>query len=189
MRLIWRMPICAMLAALLGLSMAGCQRSNDNVQAARETSALTDADRHFLDRADRDNLEEQELGRVVLEKTKNSDVRDYAQMLVDDHTKALKDIVDLMKDKRIAQPKGLPEAEHAAWNKLKGMSGAEFDREFINMMVRDHQDAVKEFQHESNMAQDYDVKMYANHVLPALQKHLQKAQELQEKISGGPNAR
>ena len=84
---------------------------------------------------------------------------------------------------------GLPEAEHAAWNKLKGMSGAEFDREFMNMMVQDHQDAVKEFQHESNMAQDYDVKMYANHVLPVLQKHLQKAQEVQGKISGGPNTR
>ena len=59
----------------------------------------------------------------------------------------------------------------------------------MNMMVQDHQDAVKEFQHESNMAQDYDVKMYANHVLPVLQKHLQKAQEVQGKISGGPNTR
>ncbi len=189
MRLNWRMPICAMLAAALGLSMAGCQRSADNVQAARETSVLTDADRHFLNKAGRDNLEEQELGRIVLEKTKNSDVRDYAQMLVDDHTKALKDLVVLMKDKGMAQPKGLPKAEHEAWNKLKGMTGAEFDREFVNMMVRDHQDAAKEFQHESNMAQDYDVKIYANHVLPVLQKHLQKAQEVQEKISGGPNAR
>jgi len=178
-----------MLAAVLGLSIVGCQQSNDNVQAARETSALTDADRHFINKAEKENLEEQELGRMVLEKSKNGDVRDYAQMLVDDHTKALKDLVDLMKDKGMAQPKRLPKAEHEAWNKLKGMSGAEFDREFVNMMVRDHQDAVKEFQHESNLAQDYDVKMYANHVLPALQKHLQKAQELQGKISGGPNTR
>jgi putative membrane protein len=189
MKLYSRMYICAMLAALLGLSIAGCQRSSDNVQAARETSALTDADRHFLDKAEQDNLQERELGRMVVQKTQNSDVRDYGQMLVDDHTKALKDLVDLMKDKGMAQPKGLPKVEHEAMAKLKGMSGAEFDREFVNMMVRDHQDAVKEFQHESNLAQDYDVKMYANHVLPVLQKHLQKAQELQGKISGGPNTR
>jgi putative membrane protein len=189
MKLNWRIPICAMLAAVLGLSIVGCQRSNDDVQAARETSALTDADRHFLYQAEKDNLAEQELGRMVVEKSKNSDVRDYAQMLVDDHTKALKDLVDLMKDKGIAQPKDLPKAEHQAWDKLKGMSGPEFDREFTTMMVRDHQDAVKEFQREANMAQDYDVKKYANHVLPVLQNHLQKAQELQGKISGGPNTR
>jgi putative membrane protein len=110
-------------------------------------------------------------------------------MLVDDHTKALRDLVDLMKDKGMTQPKGLPKVEHEAWSKLKEMSGPDFDREFINAMVRDHQDAVKEFQREANMAQDYDVKKYANHVLPVLQNHLQKAQELQGKISGGPNTR
>jgi putative membrane protein len=183
MKLNWRMPGTAMLAAVLGLSSVGCQRpSETGVQAARETNTLTDSDRHFLTKAETDSIKERELGRAVVQKSQNSDVRDYAQMLVDDHTKALKDAVDLMKDKGMPQPKGLPEAEHESWAKLKQMSGPAFDREFINMMVQDNQNAVKEFQHEANMAQDYDVKIYASSVLPVLQKHLQKAQELQKKM-------
>jgi len=193
-----RFPAIGILAAALSLPVVGCQQSNQNVQAARETTntedrgtnaVLNDADKNFLKRAEEDNIKEENLGRIVVQKTQNSDIRAYAQMLVEDHTKALKDLVDLMNQKGMRQPRSLPKLQHEALSKLRGLSGPAFDREVTNHMVEDHQMAVAEFRQEANVAQDNDVKNYASHMLPTLQKHLQRAQELQGKLSSEPNSR
>ena len=184
MRLNLRILSTGVLSVLLSIALFGCQRSGENVQAARDNkTVLSDSDKNFLMKEEKDNIAEQEIGRFAAEKTQNKDVKDYAQMLVDDHTKALNDLVDLMNKKGMAQPNGLPKVEHDAMNKLNGLSGADFDREFINMMVEDHQKAVSEFRQEKDMAQDKDVKSYADNVLPVLEKHLQKAQELQRNLA------
>src|SRR5213594_866767 len=184
MRLNLRILSTGVLSVLLSITLFGCQRSGENVQAARDNkTVLSDSDKNFLMKAEKDNIAEQEIGCFAAEKTQNKDVKDYDQMLVDDHTKALNDLVDLMNKKGMAQPNGLPKVEHDAMNKLNGLSGADFDREFINMMVEDHQKAVSEFRQEKDMAQDKDVKSYADNVLPVLEKHLQKAQELQRNLA------
>src|SRR5437879_10600852 len=97
------------LGAGLFLAVAGCQQSDRNVQAARETApgtanttskaVLNDSDRDFLKKAEDGDIKERNIGRVVLEKSQNKDVKDYAQMLVDDHTKDLRRAVDLMNQK------------------------------------------------------------------------------------------
>jgi putative membrane protein len=184
------MRVFGILGAALFLMIAGCQQSGPNVQAARETTTdtgdrgkavLNDADKTFLKKAEEANIKERNLGRVMLEKSQNKDVKDYAQMLVDDHSKNLRDVVDLMNQKGMAQPKDLPEVKNEALDKLNAMSGPELDREFVIMMMDDHQKDVSEFRNEANTAQDKDVKDYATNTVPVLEKHLQKAQELQGK--------
>jgi putative membrane protein len=197
MRVELRFLTVSILATVLSLAVFGCERSNQNVQAARENTntedrptkaVLSASDKDFLAKAEKANIEEQNIGRVAVEKSQNKDVKDYAQMLVDDHTKALNDLVDLMNEKHVRQPKGLPNAKNEALSRLNGLSSAEFDRQFINMMVEDHQKAIAEFQQAQNTVQDEDVKKYAARVLPTLEKHLQKAQELQRKLSSGAKA-
>ncbi|HYR44136.1 MAG TPA: DUF4142 domain-containing protein [Terriglobia bacterium] len=187
------------LAAALSLPVFGCQQSHQNVQAARESTntvdrgnnaaVLNDADKNFLKRAEEENIKEENLGRAVVRKTKNSDIKDYAQMLVDDHTKALKELVDLMNQKGMRQPRSLPKLQHEALSKLNRLSGPEFDREFINQMIEDHQNAVAEFRQEANVAQDKDIRNHASRMLPVLEKHLQRAPELQGRLSSGTNPR
>src|SRR5437879_5338624 len=127
MRVDLRFTAIGILAAALSLPVLGCQQSNQNVQAARETTnsedrghnvVLNDADKNFLKRAEEDNIKEENLGRVAVQKTRNSDVKSYAQMLVDEHTKALKDLVDLMNQKGMRQPRSLPKLQHEALSKL-----------------------------------------------------------------------
>lgn len=179
----------------LGLTfgLAGCQRNGDNVQAAREpdmpaakapsnTNTLTVADKDFVMQAEKDNIQERVLGRMAEEKSQNSDVKDYGKMLVRDHNNALQKLVDLMEKNGIPQPKGLPEERNEAVEKVQGLSGAAFDKEFVNMMVADHEKAVDTFRHEAATAQNPDVRDYAKNVLPTLEKHLKDAQELQGKL-------
>ena len=199
MRRNMRLFTAGILGAALLLFISGCQQSDQNVQAARETTAdtgdgtnkavLSDSDRDFLKKAEEGDIKEQNIGRFVLGKSQNKDVKDYAQMLVDDHTKDLKKVVDLMTQKGMPQPKGLPEVKHEALRKLNGLSGAVLDGQFMTMMVEDHQKAIIEFRKEVNSAQDEDVKYYAEHTLPTLQEHLQKAQMLQDKVSNASRTR
>src|SRR5215467_6820116 len=95
------MRLVAILGTGLFLMIFGCQQSERNVQAARETTTdtgdhankavLNDAERTFLKKAEEGNIKERNLGRFMLEKSQNKDVKDYAQMLVDDHSKNLRD--------------------------------------------------------------------------------------------------
>jgi putative membrane protein len=184
------MRVFGILGAALFLIIAGCQQTGQNVQAAREANTdtgdrtkavLNDAEKNFLKKAEEVDIRQRNVGRVMLEKSQNKDVKDYAQMLVDDHSKNLRDVVDLMNQKGLAQPKDLPEVKHEAVDKLNAMSGPELDREFVKMMLDDHQKDVSEFRNEANTAQDKDVKDYATRTVSMLEKHLQKAQELQSK--------
>jgi putative membrane protein len=177
-----------LLSLVLSLLLAGCQ-SNQGVQAARENetrsnnAALNDAEKNFVMDAEKDNIKERNLGRVVVEKSQNKDVRDYAQTLVDDHTKALRDLVSLMDKKGMEQPKGLPEVKHEAESRLKGMSGPAFEREFIKLMIADHDKAITLFRQEARMADDKDLKDYVLDTIPVLEKHLRKAEDVQRKLA------
>ncbi len=69
--------------------------------------------------------------------------------------------------------------------KMTELSGTDFDREFANMMVADHQKAVEMFRDLLNIAENPDVKKYAGDLLPKLEMHLEKAQKLQSTLFGG----
>jgi putative membrane protein len=199
MSLNMRLFMAGILGAALLFVVSGCQQSNENVQAARETgtgtgestakAVLNDSDRDFLKKAEEGDIRERDIGRVVAEKSQNKDVKDYAQMLVDDHTKDLRKVTDLMNQKGMPQPKDLPKVNNEALDKLNGMSGPGLDREFVKIMVEDHQKDIAEYQKEAGAAKDEDVKYYAMHTQPTLQEHLQKAQDLQQKMSSGSTTR
>jgi putative membrane protein len=85
----------------------------------------------------------------------------------------------------MSQPKGLPEERSEAVKKMQSLSGAAFDQEFVNLMIKDHQKAVDTFRHVAATAQNADVRDYAKNVLPTLDKHLKDAQDLQRKLGKG----
>ena len=196
MRLTMHSFAAGMLGAALLLTMSGCQRSDENVQAARETAAdtgdrtkavLNDSDRKFLKKAEEGDIKEQNLGRWMLERTQNKDVKDYAQMLVDDHSKDLRNLVDLMNQKGMPQPKDLPEVKHEAMAKLQDLSGTALDREFTMMMVEDHQKAARDFETNAKTAEDRELRTLLSKTLPTVREHLKHAQRLAEKLGADTN--
>jgi putative membrane protein len=70
-------------------------------------------------------------------------------------------------------------------NKMMGLSGDAFDREYMNMMVKDHEKAVKDFEKVSTKAKDPDVRAFAAKTLPTLREHLQQARDIQSRVKGG----
>jgi putative membrane protein len=191
-----RKALCSGLAVtgLLGLMLisTACGGSNNTNQAENTTPAaqqppakppLTDADKSFMSDAAKAGYAEIQLAKLALQKTHNKDVKDFAQTLVDDHEKMAADLAKLASSKSVTLPDSKSLAASFSEGKLKMYSGRHFDEAFASKMVDDHQDAVATFQKESNQGSDTDVKDFASSGIPTLQKHLETAQELQNKFN------
>src|SRR5438874_2577995 len=90
------------------LSFNACSR-NRTVEAARgdQQPAATPAEQDFMMKAAQANLSEIDMARLALQKSQNPDVKDFANMIQSDHTNALEDLADLMRDRGMSPPNAL----------------------------------------------------------------------------------
>jgi putative membrane protein len=153
--------------------------------ASSSTSASANADQDFIANAAKGNRAEVTLGKMVESKTKDPSVRQFAQQMVKDHTTALNELTQLAQSKNITLPEGLPDDATALQSKLSSATGKALDKDYMDSMVDDHKKDVSEFQDASQNAKDPDVKQFAAKTLPTLQKHLEKAQQIDSKMGGG----
>jgi putative membrane protein len=143
------------------------------------------ADRTFMADAAAGGMAEVELGKLAAEKASQSDVKQYAQMLVDDHSTANATLAKITRDKGFAvPPHALKPQDQAIYDRLSKLSGDAFDRAYIKQMVEDHEKDIAEFRKESARGADADVKQFAASTLPTLEKHLEEAKTLQGKLGG-----
>jgi putative membrane protein len=153
--------------------------------ASSSTSASANADQDFIAKAAKGNRAEVTLGKLVADKTKDPNVRQFAQMMVKDHSAAQNDLQQLAQSKNITLPEGLPDDATALQSKLSSATGKALDKDYMDSMVDDHKKDVSEFQDASQNAKDPDVKQWAAKTLPTLQAHLQKAEQIAAKVGGG----
>jgi putative membrane protein len=187
MRRVLRLTNVGLIVLAATLGMNACNR-NHSVQAAREDRqqlAATPAEQEFMIKAALSNLSEIDMAQIAMQKTQNSDVKDFANMIVSDHTSALEDLSDLMQNNGMSPSNVLSPEAKADIEKLTALSGNEMNREFVNNMVADHQKVIGMFRDLVNIAQNPDVRKYAEGLLPKLEMHLEKAQKLQSKLFGG----
>jgi len=179
---------------ILGLISFGCTSTNkastpDTTaqpnSGAAASSPSTNSDQDFVTRAAQGNSAEIELGKIVAAKSKNPSVKQFAQMMVKDHTTALNELQELAQSKNLNFNDDLPDAAKALQAKLSSDTGKQLDKDYMDSMVEDHQKDVQEFTDKSETAKDPDVKQWAGKTLPTLQKHLEKAQQIDAKLNKG----
>ena len=143
-------------------------------KADASKSDLTVPERKFVERATSDNIGDIELGRLALEKSQNPEVKNFAQMIVDDHQKSLDKLKSISNDQKFPVPTSATTETQKEYDRLSKLSGSEFDREFKKLMEKRHTDAVQTFQKASNQVQNDDLKSYINNTLPTLKEHKEK---------------
>lgn len=193
----------ALSLAILLISLAACQSSSSGVQAAREEektinpgpsranetagsdNTLSSQDRNLARRLQQTDLEEIDLARYVKDRTKDGDVKSFANAMVDDHNKALNELQDLLKKNDVNQPANVPKPEDEAskLSALQNSSGADFERQYIAMVVRDHQKDLDELHSDDGAVQSAKLKTYIQNLIPILEKHLDRAQDLQNRLN------
>jgi len=138
----------------------------------------------FVRTAAQADMAEVALGRLAQSKAQAPAVRDFAQRMIDDHSKNEQQLRDVAKNKSVTWPDQVSAHQHQTESTLSGLQGAAFDRAFMNAMVADHTSAVSEFQQATKSA-DPDVKAYASKTLPVLEEHLKMAKQVQKEVSSG----
>ena len=178
------------VGALLTVSAANAQTTTkaktDTSKSAMPgaTGKLAASDSSFLKKAAAGGTEEVELGKLAADKASDPDVKKFGQKMVDDHGKANEDLMKLAQQKGVDVPSGLNASGQKDKDRLSKMSGAQFDRAYMKMMVSDHKKDVAEFEKVSKHAKDPDVRSFASEKLPTLKEHLEMAKTDNSKVSG-----
>jgi putative membrane protein len=149
---------------------------------------VTKQDSKFMMQAASSDMMEIATSNMALQKSQNEDVRRFAQMMIDDHSKTSDQLRSIAATKNVTLPAEMDAKHRSMADKLAGVSGDRFDMEYMKMQVKAHEAAVKLFQSESNKGSDADVKGFASANLPALQTHLNMARTMSGGMkSGGGN--
>jgi putative membrane protein len=141
-------------------------------------AAVSDADRDFVTQIAAAGAAEVAVGETATAHAGSSAVRDFAQQMITDHTKANAELKAIAEAKGI-EAQAIPNSEQkAAHEKLKTLSGAEFDAEYARLMREDHEKAVSAFRQESEHGGDPQLREFATKTLPTLEHHLEMAKAL-----------
>jgi putative membrane protein len=174
---IYRHLAAAMIAASIGSALMSQPAPTptvtpDEPPPNEADGALKHHDRVFMRKAAVAGGKEIPVSQAVMEKLGSSQLRDFAQMMITDHTAAAAELATLAASKDVQ----LPPADSSVadeWSKKTG----DVDGKYIKEMVSDHEDAVKLFE-KATKSTDTDVAAFAQKTLPTIQHHLMMAQEL-----------
>jgi putative membrane protein len=127
-------------------------------------------------------------GKIGQQKGKNADVKAFAKMLVDDHSKMKQEGSDLAKRLNITPtpPPGDTSAqqmEHSS-QMLNSTSAASFDSVFIAHEIDGHRNTLNVLNTMQSQATNDSVKSMISGAIPKVQHHLDRAMEIQGKLGG-----
>ena len=143
-------------------------------------------DESFYKKAAEGGMAEVEQGQLAQDKGGSAAVKDFGAMMVKDHTAANEKLKAIAMKKGIDLPTSSSVSQMATRTKLQVMSGDTFDKSYIDGMVSDHKEDIKEFEQEAQSGQDPDAKAFAKATLPTLRMHLKKVQAIA--MTKGSNA-
>lgn len=170
--------------------------TNDNDTAIEDNTAnSTTVNDSMAVNDDRDDVQEfvvesaqrgmfeVELANLAKEKATNAEVKKFASTLATDHAKINDELKSLASQKSITVPSALDNDRMDKLNKLKEKSGAEFDKDYMNLVIDIHQNDIDEFEDETDdKDDDAAIKSFASKHLPHLKSHLDEAKRIKDAL-------
>ena len=166
-----------------GSSSMGASGASGATAAA--SGKLDKADEKALKDMAQADIDEVEGGKMALTKAQSSDVKSFAQQMVDDHGQALSKVQAVAQQKGVTLPTE-PDAKHKAMAaKLEKMSGDAFDKAYMqNAGTKDHKMVLSKLQSDAKKIKDPDVKAVADAHIPVVEQHLKSAEQMASTKSG-----
>ncbi|HEY0175652.1 MAG TPA: DUF4142 domain-containing protein [Pedobacter sp.] len=182
-KLIYLVAISAATFAFQGCN-SGTKDAKENADSLNKTKDTTsnaaatggiavDAkDAEFATKAAVGGMAEVALGKLALEKTANAKIKDFANMMVNDHGKANAELMAIAKIKNITLPADVDEEHQKKMDELKQKTGADFDKAYVDAMVDGHKKTLTLMQDEAKDGKDTDLKAFAEKTAPIVDMHL-----------------
>lgn len=156
--------------------------------SASAYSTLTAADRAFIMEAAEGGIAEVRLAQIAQQKASNSAVREFARMMIEQHTQANRELMAIADRKGMAPPSNLEsmvEASHRpVIQALESASGPAFDRQYVQQQMAAHgvQHALFEFQ--ADQSRDPDLRQFAQRYAPVIRQHMERLRSLAPQVMG-----
>jgi len=172
----------AAFAVILAASPVNAQTSQPQSSTPKQTTGsapsnqASKADQRFVTEAIQADLAEVQVGKLAQQKGDNDGVKQFGQMLEQDHSQHLQKAQQLASQIGVTAPTEPSSQQKSIYDKLSKLSGPSFDKQFAVAMVKDHKEDVAKFERKAK--EKNPVGEFAGQSVPALQKHLQTAEEL-----------
>ena len=164
--LISRFSVLTLMVA--SLSFAGLALAQES--PAGKSSSLSAKDRTFIHKAAKGGMMEVAMGNLAAQNGQSDDVKSFGKRMVTDHSKANEELKSIAAKKGVKLPSKEPSGK---WSS---------DKAYMDMMVKDHEKDLAEFQEEASTGTDPDVKKFSEDTAKVVQEHLDLAKQTQSKL-------
>lgn len=137
---------------------------------AKKGGNLSARDKSFMMKAAKGGMTEVEWGKLAAQHAQNADVKKFGNRMVTDHSKANEELMGLAREEGVKLPNEKPTGK---WKS---------DKDYMDMMVKDHEKDLSEFQAEAKDGADPDLKKFADKFSRMVKKHLDLAKEIRSKL-------
>ena len=164
-----------------GTETTGTTSTTSTGSSGGSRSSLTTPDKEFFIAASQANLAEVGLGQMARDKATSAEVKTFAERMIADHGRANEELKQLALSKGVALPAVVDKDQAKSSEDLSKKVGRDFDKSYMERMIRDHEGAVAMFQAASQNGSDPDLKAWAAKTLPTLQNHLTMSKQIAAK--------
>jgi putative membrane protein len=147
--------------------------ANMSSNTGLSASQRADFDRLFLTKAAKGNLAEVMTSQLALQKSKNPQVRQIAQQMVTEHSRAQAELTAIMQRRGVAIPQTPGVMHTATYQQLQRSRGNNFDQLYLGAQAEAHEEAVSLYQSALLMVDDPDTRAYISRNLPSIVGHTQ----------------
>jgi|SRR4051812_8603183 len=145
-------------------------------------NALAKSPNEFIQDAIKGDNSEIALGNLAATSASSQGVKEFGETLAADHGKAKKEAAAVATKMGVEPPGGLKTEAKTELDRLNALSGSNFDQEFVEYMIKDHQKDISDFQKQAKSAASGPTAELAKKQLPTLRKHLRIAKSLEHKL-------
>ena len=121
-----------------------------------------------------------ETSRLALERSQRPDVDRFAQRIIDDHTRIAQDLRNAARG--LSVPSELNSAHRSLLDDLR-QTQQNFDEEYVSFQIEAHQDLIDVFEEFADAGEHPQLQRFAEEAIPSLQRHLRRAQDLEQQIT------
>jgi putative membrane protein len=153
--------------------------AGSSASGAATSAPLGKSDQKMMKDLAQANMAEIEAAKVAQQKSSNEEVKNFAQKMIDDHTKASDQLQQLAQAKNVTLPTDLDSKHKSEIKKLSALSGDKFDKRYMSQGgVSDHRQTHALLGRIEKSAKDSDLKTLASSLMPTVDEHWQMAKQI-----------
>jgi len=133
----------------------------------------------LIERLAQGGMTEVEAGTLALNKSTVKAVREFADMMVKDHSAVNEKVKAMAAARNLTLPKTPTDAQTETLNALRHQSsGPKFEQAYLAAQVKAHEETVAMLKSEIANGQDAETRALARELLPTVEAHLREAYRL-----------